>query len=91
MGKAVELSVDLIFKVKLSDKKLQCKWWVDDEEIEEDEERYTISDAGVLSIQEFEKDYEGKYKCIVSTTSQPIMSVSSEVQLELTGKIEISY
>ena len=86
MGKAIDLSTDLILKVRNSDEKLQYQWWFDDEEIEEDDDRYNISDTGVLSIQEFEKDYEGKYRCIISTTSQPVMSVSTEVRLNLTGK-----
>ena len=86
LGKAVNLSNDLIFKVKNNDEKLLYEWWFDDEEIEEDDDRYNVSDTGVLSIQEFEKDYEGIYRCIVSTTSQPVMSVSTEVQLILTGK-----
>ena len=86
LGKAVNLSSDLIFKVKNNDEKLLYEWWFDDEEIEEDDDRYNVSDNGVLSIQEFEKDYEGTYRCIVFTTSQPVMSVSTEVQLNLTGK-----
>ena len=86
MGKSVDLSIDLVFKVKASNEKLRYEWWFDDEEIEEDDERYSISDTGVLSIKEFEKDYEGEYSCIVSTTSQPVMSVSTQVQLNLTGK-----
>ncbi len=87
LGKTVELSVDLIFKVKSSDEKLQYKWCFDDEEIEEDDECRKVKECGVLSIQEFEKQFEGKYRCIISTTSKPIQSVSTEVQLQLTGKI----
>ena len=45
-----------------------------------------MNDSGELSIQEFEKDYEEKYKLVVSTFSEPVMSVSTEVQLKLTGK-----
>ena len=91
LGKAVNLSNDLIFKVKNNDEKLQYEWWFDDEEIEEDNDRYNVSDTGVLSIQEFEKDYEGIYRCIVSTTSQPVMSVSTEVRLNLIGKRGVIY
>ena len=87
MGKAVKLSVDLNVQVKSSDERLQYQWWFEDEEIEEDEECYKLNDSGALSIQEFEKDYEGVYKLIVSTFSEPVMSVSTEVQLKLTGKI----
>ena len=86
LGKPVDLSINLIFKIKASDEKLRYEWWFDDEKIEEDDERYSISDTGVLSIQEFEKDCEGEYRCIASTTNQPVMSVSTQVQLNLTGK-----
>ena len=89
LGKAVELSVDLNVQVKLSDERLQYQWWFEDEEIDEDDERFKLNDSGELSIQEFEKDYEGKYKLVVSTFSEPVMSVSTEVQLKLTGKITI--
>ena len=91
MGKAVELSVDVIFKVKDSDEKLQYKWLVDDEEIEEDDERYKLKESGVLSIQEFEKEAKGLYQCIISTTSEPVLSVSTEVHLQLTGKIATAH
>ena len=90
LGKAIELSVDLNFQVKSSDKRLQYQWWFEDEEIEEDDERYKLNDSGVLSIQEFEKYYEGKYKLLVSTFSEPVMSVSTEVQLKLTCKIALN-
>ena len=79
--------MDVILKVKSSDEKLNYEWWLDDDRIDKDDDRhYKISDKGVLSIQEFEKYYEGKYKCIVSTTSQPVMSVSVEAEVNLTGK-----
>ena len=55
MGKAVELSADVIYKVKHSDEKLQYKWSVDDEEIKNDDRRYELKESGVLAIQEFEK------------------------------------
>ena len=87
LGKAVELSVD---QVKSSDERLQYQWWFEDEEIEEDDKRYILNDSGVLSIQEFEKYYEGKYKLVVSTFSEPVMSVSTEVQLKLTGKTALN-
>lgn len=77
-------------QVKTSDERLQYQWWFEDEEIEEDDERYKSNDSGALSIHEFEKDYEGKYKLVVSTFSEPVMSVSTEVQLKLTGKIALN-
>ena len=87
LGKAVDLSIDLIFKVRHSDEKLQYKWLVDDEEIEEDDRRYKLKESGVLAIQEFEKDVEGQYQCVISTINLPVLSVITEVQLQLTGKI----
>ena len=48
-------------------------------------DRYKVNESGILTIQDFEKSFEGKYKCIVSTTSHPVMSVSMEVQLHLIG------
>ena len=86
LGKAVDLSVDIIFKVKHSDEKVQYKWLVDDEEIEEDNGRYKLTESGVLSIQEFESELEGNHRCVISTTSQPVLSVTTEVQLQLTGR-----
>ena len=88
MGKAVELSVDVLFNVKHSDEKLQYKWSVDDEEIEEDDGRYHLKESGVIAIHEFEEETKGLYQCIISTTK---LSVSTEVQLQLTGKIAIAH
>ena len=91
LGKAVDLSVDLIFKVQCSDEKLKYKWLVDDEEIEENDGRYKLKESGVLSIQEFARELEGKHQCVISTTSQPVLSVTTEVQLQLTGKIATAH
>ena len=91
MGKAIDLSVDLIFKVKRSDEKLQYKWLVDDEEIEEDDRSYKLKESGALYIQQFEKVLEGQYQCVISTTNQPVLSVTTEVQLQLTGKIATAH
>ena len=78
--------MDLMFEVKSSDEKLNYEWWLNNKRIKEDDGHYKVNNTGVLSMQEFEKNYEGKYKCIVSTTSQPVMSVSAEVELNLAGK-----
>ena len=88
MGKAVQLSVDVLFKVKHSDEKLRYKWLVDNEEIEQDDGRYQLKESGVLAIQEFEKEAKGLYQCIISTTK---LSVSTEIQLQLTGKIATAH
>ena len=88
LGKAVELSVDVLFNVKHSDEKLQYKWSVDGEEIEEDDGCYQLKESGVLAIQEFENEAKGLYKCIISTS---LLSVCTEVQLQLTGKIATAH
>ena len=78
--------------MKSGDEKVNYEWWVDDERVQGDDDRYKmISDTDVLSIQEFEKSYEGNYKCILSTTNEPVMSVSAQVQLKLTGKQAYTY
>ena len=86
LGEQVNLSTDLHFKVKSVDEKVKYEWWIDGERIKENDDRYKISDTGVLSIQEFEKYLEGDYICILSSASEPLMLVSAQVQLNLTGK-----
>ena len=86
LGQQVNVFTDLLFKVKSIDEKVKYEWWIDDERIEEDDDHYKISDTGVLSIQEFEKQLEGDYICILSSASVPLMLVSAQVQLNLTGK-----
>ena len=86
LGEQVKLSTDLHFKMKSIDEKVKYQWWIDDERIKEDDDRYKISDTGVLSIQEFEKHLEGDYICIFSSASEPLMLVSAQIQLNLTGK-----
>ena len=70
--------------MKSRDEKLKYEWRFDDETV--NKEHYRVSSSGILSIQKFEKSYEGKYKCTVSTSSQPVISVSTEVELHLTGE-----
>ena len=86
LGEQVDLSTDLHFKVKSIDEKVKYEWWIDGKRIKENNDRYKISDTGVLSIQEFEKHLEGDYTCIFSSASEPLMLVSAQVQLNLTGK-----
>ena len=86
VGEQVELSTDVIFEVKSTKEKVKYEWSVDDKKINENDDCYKISDNGVLSIQEFERKYEGTYVCTLSTASQPMMSVSTQVQVNLKGK-----
>jgi hypothetical protein len=69
-----------------SDEKIKYEWMVDHKKIKEDDDRYKRSDTGVLSIQQFEKNFEGIYICTLSTASEPVMSVSTQVRLNLIGK-----
>ena len=86
LGEQVNLSTDLHFKVKSIGEKVKYEWLIDGKKIKENDDRYKISDTGVLSIQEFEKHLEGDYTCIFSSASEPLMLVSAQVQLNLTGK-----
>ena len=86
VGEEIKLSTDVIFKVKSTNEKVTYEWSVNDKKIKENDDCYKISDEGVLSIQEFEKKYEGTYVCTLSTASQPIISISAQVQVHLKGK-----
>jgi hypothetical protein len=56
------------------------------EEKIEDDECVKNSDSKTLVIDGFEVKYAGIYQCIVSTSSQPVVSMSAEVELYLPGK-----
>ena len=86
VGEQIELATDVIFNVKSTNEKVKYEWSVDDKKIKENDNYYKISDNGVLSIQEFERKYEGTYVCTLSTASQPMVSVSTQVQVNLKGK-----
>ena len=90
LGEQVKLFPDLLFKVKSIDEKVKYEWKIDKDRIREDDARYKISDTGVLSIQEFEKNLQGDYVCLFSSASKPVMLVSAQIQLNLTGK-EINF
>ena len=72
--------------MKSTDEKVKYEWTVNDKKIKGNDDCYKISDNGVLSIQEFEKKYEGNYVCTLSTASKPKMSLSTQVQVNLKGK-----
>ena len=86
VGEQIELATDVIFNVKSTNEKVKYEWSFDDKKIKENDNYYKISDNGVLSIQEFERKYEGTYVCTLSTASQPMVSVSTQVQVILKGK-----
>ena len=57
------------------------------EEKIEDEECYKNSDSKILKIDCFESKYAGTYLCVISTSSQPVVSMSAEVELDIPGKL----
>jgi hypothetical protein len=59
------------------------------EEKIEDEEGVKNSDSQTLVINDFESKHAGIYRCVISTSSQPVVSVSAEVELNLPGKYKI--
>ena len=72
--------------MKSTDEKVKYEWTVNDKKIKGNDDCYKISDNGVLSIQEFEQKYEGRYVCTLSTASKPVMSLSTQIQVNLKGK-----
>lgn len=83
LGDEVHLHMDVLFMVK-SSAKLMYEWYCDDCNIKDDHV-YSGSKTNTLNIKCFECKYEGIYKCVVSTT-QPILSMSTELQLCLHSK-----
>ena len=61
------------------------------EEKIEDEECYKNSDSKILKIDGFESKYAGIYRCVISTSSRPVVSMSAEVELDLPGKLITRY
>jgi hypothetical protein len=59
----------------------------EEEEKIEDEEYLKNSDSKTLVINGFEFKYAGIYRCVISTSSRPVVSMSAEVELDLPGKL----
>ena len=59
----------------------------DEEEKFEDEECFKNSDSKAMVIDSFEIRYAGTYRCVISTTNRPVVSMSAEVELDLPGKL----
>ena len=59
----------------------------DEEEKIEDKEYFKNSDSKVMVIDGFEDKYAGTYRCVISTSSRPVVSMSAEVELDLPGKL----
>ena len=90
LGKKVQLSMSMHFKVKCSEI-FHYQWFFDGDDIDERDERYSGINSNTLAIQHFESDYEGTYTCVISTTSQPTVSMSAELKLELEGQQKYNY
>ena len=74
----------------VSTRQLEYQWSRiinDEEEKIEDEECFKNSDSNTLTIDGFEIRYAGTYRCVISTSSQPVVSMSAEVELDLPGKL----
>ena len=87
MGSVVELSIDHLFMTTSSRDQLKYQWSIEGEEISKDDENFKNIDSDTLIINCFESEYAGTYSCIVSTSSQPIVSMSAEVELDLPGNL----
>ena len=72
---------------------LKYQWSIvnyEGEEIIEDGECLKNSDSHTLVIDGFESRYAGTYRCVISTSSRPVVSMSAEVELDLPGKYQSS-
>ena len=69
-------------KVKCSNEQFTYEWRKDGHKIRKNDKGIKGSDTGVLIIEQFENKHRGAYECVVSTTSQPIVSVSAKLELD---------
>ena len=86
LGSVAELSTDHLF---ISSGQLKYQWTriiKEQQEKIEDEECFKNIDSNILIINGFESKYGGTYRCIISTSDQPTVSISAEVELDLPGK-----
>ena len=81
--------MDHLFMATSSSGQLKYQWSIvnyEGEEMIEDGEYFKNSDSHTLEIDCFESRYAGTYRCIISTSSRPAVSMSAEVELDLPGK-----
>ena len=86
----MELSTDHLFMTNSSSGQLKYQWSRiinDEEEKIEDKECFKNSDSKVMVINGFEGKYAGIYRCVISTSNRPVVSMSAEVELDLPGKL----
>ena len=90
LGSVIELSMDHLFMATSSSDQIKYQWSViiKGEDISEDEGCFKNRDSERLTIDCFESKLAGIYKCVISTSTQPVVSISAEVQLHLPGKYE---
>ena len=86
LGDFVEISMDHLFMVTSNCEQLVYEWSFNDQKIAISDKRFKNSDTNTLKIDCFECKYVGTYKCIVSTASQPTVSMSAKVKLYIRGK-----
>ena len=79
--------MDHLFMATSSSDQLKYQWSIVNDG-EEDEECFKNSDTATLTIDSFESKYAGTYRCVISTSSRPVVSMSAEVELDLPGKCE---
>ena len=89
MGSVVELSIDHLFITNSSSGQLKYQWSrivSEGEERIHNKEYFRNSDSKAMVIDDFEGKYAGLYRCVISTSSRPVVSMSVEVELDLPGK-----
>ena len=87
LGSVVELSTDHLF---ISSGQLKYRWTriiKEQQEKLEDEECFKNIDSNILVINDFESRYAGTYRCVISSSNKPTVSMSAEVELDLPGKL----
>ena len=72
--------------VTSSSGQINYQWSVEGVKINKDDEGFKNCDTDTLTIESFESKYAGTYQCVISTSSQPIISMSAEVELDIRGK-----
>ena len=88
MGSVVELSTDHLFITTTCSGQLEYQWSRiinDEQEKIEDGECFKNSDSKTMVLDAFESKYAGTYRCVISTSNRPIVSMSAEVELDIPG------
>ena len=86
LGDTIEISMGHLFMATSSSDQLIYEWTFNGQTIAVSDKRFKNSDTNTLKIDSFECKYVGTYKCIVSTTDQPTVSMSTKVKLDIRGQ-----